>query len=150
MSSPGIYLLLFSLAQDVELTIGRLGVRRFSAGCYGYIGSGMAGVESRVRRHLRPHHRTHWHLDYLLPQGTPLTVIVGYTAQRVECAVAQSLARQFDIITGFGSSDCRCPGHLFYSSFRAPLSGAGLSAMVHHGCSAAITPLEQITGPTGS
>ena len=35
--------------------------------------------------------------------------------EKVECFIAGMLSRKFDSIPKFGSSDCKCRSHLFYS-----------------------------------
>ena len=64
---------------------------------------------------MRPHSRPHWHIDYLLPHATPIAVIVGLTEKRLECSLARQLIEQFVVFRGFGSSGCRCSGHLLHA-----------------------------------
>lgn len=131
---PGIYLLLFRLAEEVEVVVARLGKLAFPKGWYGYVGSGMGGVGSRVRRHLRLHDHPHWHLDYLLPHGTATAVVVAQTPERLECSLAGSLATSLRVFPRFGSSDCRCPGHLFTSCGFATVVKASVDGMKVVGC----------------
>jgi len=131
---PGVYALLFHLDWDRRLGVGHLGCSFFPQGWYAYVGSAMAGLERRLRHHLRPHRRPHWHIDYLLPQGRLAAVIVGYTANRLECALARTLADGFRTFHRFGSSDCRCLGHLFHARSRCPLSHTTLKALKGLGC----------------
>ncbi len=138
---PGIYVLLFVLKRDMKATVGKLGTLEFPAGCYGYVGSGMKGAEARVRRHLRPHPRASWHLDYILPQSGPAAAILGHTANALECPLAQSLGRDFQVYPRFGSSDCRCPGHLFRSGDLGILAKASLDALEEFGCAIKVLPL---------
>ena len=135
---PGINILLFNLANELELPVGRLGVIRFPVGWYGYVGSGMNEVEARVRRHLRTHVRPHWHLDYLLRHCVPDSVIIGHTRECLECGMAGALGRGFQVFGRFGSSDCPCPGHLFHSRRMEALADAGLDGMKSMGCSPTI------------
>lgn len=138
---PGIYVLLFSLTQDETVTVGKLGTLKFPVGGYAYVGSGMKGAEARVRRHLRTHPRASWHLDYLLPIGEPVAAILGHTADRLECPLAQVLGHQFQVIPRFGSSDCRCSGHLFQSADSESLAKATLDALERFGCAIKVLPL---------
>lgn len=138
---PGIYVLLFELAEATVVTVGRLGNVAFPAGWYAYVGSAMSGLELRVRRHLRPHGRPHWHLDYLLPRGVPAAVVTGQMSASLECSLAASLAQRFQVFRRFGSSDCRCAGHLFHSAEFAALADAALAGMKTLGCAPAITEL---------
>ncbi|HXH11805.1 MAG TPA: GIY-YIG nuclease family protein [Alphaproteobacteria bacterium] len=131
---PGVYALLFHLDRDRRLGVGHLGCSSFPRGWYAYVGSAMAGLDRRLRHHLQPHRRPHWHIDYLLPQGRLAAVIVGYTANRLECALASALAADFRAFHRFGSSDCRCPGHLFHARSRGHLSHTTLKALEDLGC----------------
>jgi hypothetical protein len=62
-------------------------------------------------------------------------VVAAETHQRVECLLAAFLAQRFHVVHRFGSSDCRCAGHLFWSEVRAPLLDAMLEAVREVGCS---------------
>ena len=42
-------------------------------------------------------------------------VIYAPTQERLECELARRLEEVFRSFPGFGSSDCRCPSHLFFS-----------------------------------
>ena len=37
---------------------------------------------------------------------------------RTECFLAWALAKEFDAVPGFGSSDCKCESHLYFASDR--------------------------------
>jgi Uri superfamily endonuclease len=138
---PGIYALLFVLTREMTVSVGRLGRVIFPGGCYAYVGSGMAGVGVRIRHHLRPHPRPRWHLDHLLPHGEPAAIIVGHTSRPLECPLATSLGRQFNVFRRFGSSDCRCPGHLFHHEELPPMAGAVLEAIQGLGCEPLVLPV---------
>ena len=94
----------------------------------------MKGAEARVRRHLRPHQRPTWHLDYLLPQGEAEAAIIGHTTGSLECPLAEYLGRSFQVFPGFGSSDCRCPGHLFQSIHLRTMAETATAALHLMGC----------------
>ena len=113
--AKGSYVLLIQLPEEQTITAGSRSAARFPGGCYAYVGSAMGGFEPRLRRHLRASKRPRWHIDYLLMKASISDVILGETDDRVECAIAQALSGQFDSIPGFGSSDCRCPSHLFFA-----------------------------------
>ena len=112
---PGAYGVLFELERGVTLATGRLGKIFYPRGWYVYVGSAMGGISGRLKHHLGPHTRIFWHIDYVLPQGTLIAVVVGETDQRVECQLASHLRERFTGFKRFGSSDCRCKGHLFMS-----------------------------------
>lgn len=140
---PGIYVLIFRLPEDLTIAVGRLGELRFGSGWYSYVGSGKSGVDARVRRHLRAHGRPHWHLDYLLPLGQPKAAIIGHTDDSLECPLARHLEQYFRVVPRFGSSDCRCSGHLFHSPERAPLQDAAVQGMTALGCPPVLTPVHR-------
>lgn len=131
----GVYGLLFEISRQLAVPTGRLGVRTYPVGWYAYIGSALGGISGRIRHHLRTHKRPHWHIDYLLPHGELSAIVVAETHQRVECLLAAFLAQRFRVVHRFGSSDCGCAGHLFWSEARAPLLDAMLEAVQEVGCS---------------
>ena len=136
---PGIYVLIFELPVQTEVCVGRLGSINFPNGWYAYVGSAMGGLSARVRRHLRAHNRPQWHLDYLLPRGVPYAVVTSQTRDSLECSLAKSLSQGFETVRRFGSSDCRCPGHLFHSCGFAPVLKASVDGMKGVGCTPIIT-----------
>jgi len=81
-----------------------------------YVGSAMGGFE-RVNRHLRMAEgrgTPRWHIDQILQQVPPQRIYLVPSRERLECQIAQHLAGRFPVaLEGFGSSDCRCPSHLF-------------------------------------
>lgn len=116
-NTPGVYLLLLSLPAGVEAQIGRLRRIDFGPGLYAYAGSalGPGGLAARLKRHASGAGRCHWHIDYLLPHAHLLGALAREHPQRLECTwAAWAGARAQACISGFGSSDCACPGHLFF------------------------------------
>ncbi|MFH1820939.1 MAG: GIY-YIG nuclease family protein [Methanobacteriota archaeon] len=113
---PGTYALLIYVPYDLSLKIGQLGTVNFKRGYYSYIGSALGGISARVRRHLREKKKVHWHIDHLLLHTRAIDVIAARSKGRKECAVTAELAKHLTSIKGFGSSDCDCESHLFYSS----------------------------------
>ena len=126
----GSYLLLIELPEDHDIAVGSLGVVRFPRGDYAYVGSALGGFKSRLNRHLRKEKIPKWHIDYLLRQdevpkshidnrlqrAALKSIIICETEERVECVIAQALRRRFESIPSFGSSDCKCPSHLFFTT----------------------------------
>ncbi len=98
------------------LAVGRLGLHRFPAGLYVYAGSGLKGVESRVKRHLSKKKTKRWHIDYLTAAARTLDFIAFESERRIECDLAASMQRLGGkhTVKGFGSSDCHCESHLIY------------------------------------
>jgi Uri superfamily endonuclease len=116
---PGIYILL--LYGEGRIRIGSLGIITFTPGFYGYVGSALGpGGLARVLRHIRTASsvgkKPRWHIDYLLmdPGFRLFRVYCAMTSEKLECPLAQAL--HLPTIHGFGSSDCCCEGHLFFSS----------------------------------
>ena len=112
----GSYILLIRLPRDKIIRVGCLGALSFSAGYYGYVGSAMSGLKSRLNRHLRRDKRVHWHIDYLLEEAVISGIIVARAEERTECLIARALSGEFSIVSGFGASDCSCPSHLFWAT----------------------------------
>jgi len=111
----GVYVLIIEVGRPMEIEIGQLRKVKFEPGTYAYVGSALGGIEARLWRHLRRKKRAHWHIDHLLGYQDVRVkgAYVLETTEAMECRVAQALAREFPIVSGFGSSDCRCKGHLF-------------------------------------
>jgi len=116
---PGTYILIFSNT-SAEVVVGSLGALAFSSGYHVYVGSALGpGGLARVSRHIRLSRlrdkNPRWHIDYLLTDDrfSLIQVYCEHTSDRLECPLARDLDMQ--VIPGFGSSDCSCPGHLFYS-----------------------------------
>lgn len=115
MENSGVYLLLIELLDDREIEVGRLGKIEFKTGYYVYVGSGRRGLTKRIERHLRKAKRIHWHIDYLLRFSRVIEAIPIETGKSLECELAGELSEKLQPIRRFGSSDCKCPSHLFYS-----------------------------------
>jgi Uri superfamily endonuclease len=104
------------ITSTIEIEVGRLGRLSFEPGVWAYVGSafGPGGLAARLGRHLIGSRRTHWHIDHLLVTGEVIGVLVSAHDSRLECEWAGwTAARTVRSVGGFGSSDCRCPSHLF-------------------------------------
>ena len=97
------------------MEVGVLGPVAFPKGFYAYCGSAMVGLAARINRHLRRKKKVRWHVDYLLAKGRITKVLSAETNERLECQLAKGLGNAFNHYPGFGSSDCGCPSHLFFS-----------------------------------
>jgi Uri superfamily endonuclease len=111
----GSYILLIEIPHEVNVQVGALGSLTFPKGFYAYCGSAMGGLGARINRHLRREKKIRWHVDYLLEKGMIKKVLSAVTNERLECRLAEGLGNAFNNYTGFGSSDCDCPSHLFFS-----------------------------------
>jgi Uri superfamily endonuclease len=125
-SSPGTYALVLALQAPIELQIGCLGRIRFDSPFYLYFGSafGPGGLKARLKHHLQPVRRAHWHIDYLRQEAEVLGAWYSSDRARLECYWANmALAhRGVSLVPRFGSSDCRCQSHLLAVSRRPNLS----------------------------
>lgn len=123
---PGTYILLLQECRGRRLQIGQLGPLRTREGYYLYVGSafGPGGLRARVARHLRDEKSPHWHIDYLAPQEHWLEVWFTVHPRPVEHRTAGWLADGPGLQParpGFGTSDCRCRTHLFFSPLKPTL-----------------------------
>jgi Uri superfamily endonuclease len=111
----GIYALAISVSKDVVVKVGALRDIQFQKGFYVYVGSAQNSIEKRAARHLKKIKRKFWHIDYMLDaDGVVIQKVFQKSGARSEeCKVAERLSRMGIVIEGFGSSDCRCRGHLF-------------------------------------
>lgn len=111
----GSYLLLGFLPENLTLSIGSLGKRFFRKGFYVYVGSAMNSLSQRINRHLRLKKSTHWHIDMIAPFLKNMVPLRIESSERLECLIAERLQNIADAtVSRFGSSDCHCPGHLFW------------------------------------
>jgi Uri superfamily endonuclease len=112
----GVYILFLRALDDVRMRVGGLGEIELEKGLYAYIGSAQNNLEKRVARHRSKAKKPQWHIDYLT--ASDKVVVEGACAYELpreyECKMAEFLARiSQKPVRRFGSSDCRCPGHLF-------------------------------------
>ena len=119
-SRKGTYVVGAHCAQAGEVVIGSLGMLRYQPGFYYYVGSafGPGGLRARLRHHLQPAGKCHWHYDYLKSRVTVASVWVTSEADRVEHEWAGLLAGGFATtipLPGFGASDCQCQTHLYHA-----------------------------------
>ena len=115
--AKGSYVLVLEILQEQRVTVGKLGEVYLSPGYYLYFGSALGGLEGRVRRHLRPNKKLHWHIDFLTAVAPVTEVWWAVDEERKECAwAAYALGRDGVTAPGprFGSSDCRCKTHLVH------------------------------------
>ncbi|WP_340820167.1 DUF123 domain-containing protein [Methanolobus sp. WCC4] len=123
ISEKGVYCLVFKNEDHIPDT-GRFEGIRFRHGYHVYVGSALgSGGLKRLKRHvllsLMKDKRPRWHVDHLSLSSRFDLVCVVYAVvdEPIECKLSGKLneALSGDIIRGFGSSDCKCPSHLFHS-----------------------------------
>lgn len=115
-SDVGVYIAVFYLPKDRTIQIGRFGRFRFLQGVYFYVGSAQRNLSARIERHNRKKKTLHWHIDYLSARSHMLGAITIPGLRKLECKLAKKLSSMFELaVPGFGASDCKCGGHLFYA-----------------------------------
>jgi|YelNatPaOPRAMG01_1025707.scaffolds.fasta_scaffold00934_36 Uri superfamily endonuclease len=119
----GLYVLILRVPSARESRIGAWGTVWARPGYYAYVGRSKRNLPARLRRHLgREGKRRRWHIDHFLDVSEPVEVWI-LTGSWDECALAERLAvlgGSRDGLQGFGSSDCRCRGHLLRFGPRRP------------------------------
>jgi len=122
-SEKGSYLLLLKLLEPIEIRVGKLGRIGFERGWYAYAGSafGPGGLAARLKHHLRPVQKRHWHIDYLRDEAIVMAIWMAQGPPSREHDWAWILAKRpwsGKWVRGFGCSDCKCPSHLVYFDHR--------------------------------
>jgi len=119
-SQKGTYALIFQANQEFACKVGKRGNFKGHPGSYVYLGSafGAGGVGARLSHHLKLSSNPHWHLDYIRPYMQPVAVCYSNSPIRQEhqwATVISNIANAECPMHKFGSSDCACSSHLFYS-----------------------------------
>jgi len=129
----GAYVLLLQLKDKRTLVIGALGEYHFQSGFYAYVGSALGpGGFQRILRHIRvskgDNNVRKWHIDYLSSVSTIIEAHKVFTHERLECAIATLMLNDLgrSSMRGFGSSDCKCRSHLFYSEKLAEIKNVAI------------------------
>ncbi|MFW5691835.1 MAG: GIY-YIG nuclease family protein [Chloroflexota bacterium] len=136
----GTYVLILNLPESQSVTAGRLGTFDFTAGWYAYVGSafGPGGLRGRLRHHLAPVKKPHWHVDYLRAVA-PVREVWALASTDVYEHVWATVFGKYPgaaiAVPRFGASDCRCAAHLIY------LPGKPLAAEFHLMTGAQVTVL---------
>ena len=109
----GSYVLIAKINEPRRIKVGKLGEIYFKKGYYAYVGSALNSLEKRIGRHIRKEKKLRWHIDYLLQHASIKKIFYKESNEKEECMIAS----KFDLsyIPKFGSSDCNCKSHLFYS-----------------------------------
>ncbi len=115
MVQGGTYIAVFHLPKRQRIRVGRLGSFWFERGVYFYAGSARRNLLARMERHGRKDKPLRWHIDYLSVHAGMTGAMLVPEGRVPECELAAELLRLYEqAVPGFGSSDCRCRGHLFY------------------------------------
>ena len=124
--NTGTYILLLHLPTDEILTIGKLGTFDFPAGWYAYAGSafGPGGLVGRLKHHLQPVDRPHWHIDYLRQVAQLKEIWLSPDTESRERDWADlmlAIPGATTLVEGFGAADSDRETHLFYFDVRPSL-----------------------------
>ncbi|MEF8848423.1 MAG: GIY-YIG nuclease family protein [Candidatus Thermoplasmatota archaeon] len=113
----GSYILIIKLPETQTISFGKNKENVFKRGYYAYVGSAMNGIKNRINYHLKKarNKKMHWHIDYLSRKGKIIDIFIKKNLMKEECKIAKSLNENLQGISGFGSTDCSCKSHLFYS-----------------------------------
>ena len=112
----GVYITVLNMPRDQLIRVGQLGQLHFRQGVYFYVGSAQRNLSKRLERHGRKKKALRWHIDYLSAKAKMLGAITIAGPRELECQLAKKLGGMFELaVPGFGASDCRCGGHLFYA-----------------------------------
>ena len=115
-ADKGGYILVIRLDSSKMIEVGSLGRLDFPSGYYIYAGSSLSSLSARVRRHLRKKKRSFWHIDYLTSHSSYIKAFPIRSLEKIECDMAENLSKYYrGLFKGFGSSDCNCDTHLFFS-----------------------------------
>lgn len=117
----GTYALILRSRTNKSVQVGKWGKLGMRKGYYVYVGSafGSGGIRARVLRHCLVVKPVHWHIDYLRPSACPIEVVYSYDVVKLEHQWARALKdmNSASSIIGFGSSDCQCESHLFFTPY---------------------------------
>jgi sugar fermentation stimulation protein A len=114
LRDEGLYLLVIRLDERLTLPLPAGYNGDYPPGFYVYVGSAKKGLAKRIERHKRKRKKLHWHIDHLLKRARLVEALPIRSAGIEECRLARMVEKVTDrTIPGFGSSDCRCRGHLF-------------------------------------
>ena len=139
----GAYLLVLSLNRRRRVEVGALGSKVFEKGYYIYVGSALSNLSKRIGRHRRrgKGKALKWHIDYLREVAALHGVLPIRSSGDLECEIAGDLEGLHDVeggdgggvevVKGFGASDCRCPGHLFYSE-KDPMDSTDFHRLIQY------------------
>jgi len=112
------------LDTERKINTGRLGDLNFPSGFYIYVGSALGGFKSRIKRHLSKGKTLKWHIDYFLNEARILQIVLCITEKPLECVLAQALSEDLLPVPRFGSSDCKCKSHLYFSDNERDLNSS--------------------------
>lgn len=111
----GSYLLLLHLPRKKKIKMGKLGERVLQGGYYIYIGSAQQNLTRKINGHRREKKNPQEPIDYLSSHARIYRDLPIRTADDLECTLAEEIRKIALEIPSFGSSDCSCSSHLFWT-----------------------------------
>lgn len=118
VAERGTYALILEAGVNKSIKVGKLGKLDIEPGFYIYIGSafGPGGLKARLRHHLKPATKPHWHIDYLRRFARVIEIWYTDDGRRREqdwVVNVEKLPATLMVHPGFGASDSRNISHLF-------------------------------------
>lgn len=116
--TAGTYVLVMENDACKKIRIGKRGHLQLNPGYYLYVGSafGPGGILARTAHHQKVQDSPRWHIDYLRQYADLLEIWYSFDPQKREHEWAGLLKLEMVVpMPGFGSSDCQCTSHLFFS-----------------------------------
>lgn len=116
----GTYVLRLVVHWETVIEVGSLGELTLQPGIYLYCGSalGPGGLAARIAHHSKFVKSPRWHIDYLTFASSLSEVWYVESEEKLEhrwAGVFSKIEWVEEGPAGFGSSDCRCATHLFYT-----------------------------------
>ncbi len=119
--NSGLYCIIVTLGTKRRIKVGELGIFTFTPGTYLYVGSAKKGLSARVARHKKRLKPLRWHIDYLRSYSRWFGATM-YNGLINECMLVDKIKTLINgkiPVVSFGSSDCRCSGHLIQTRLSA-------------------------------
>ena len=116
LKNTGCYMLILEISKRNTIEMRTLGRLTIEPGYYIYVGRAKRNLKQRIAYHKRRAKKFHWHIDYLTNISKKIQALPIRLPDAPECEIASKLSKYFKPIDGFGSTDCPCKSHLFYSS----------------------------------
>ncbi len=111
----GIYLLVLNLPENVDISVGKLGINHFEKGTYFYIGRAKGGFSKRILRYFSKIQHKKWYIDYLLEKAKPIGIFFMDNYFNEENFADKMAKIYLSPIKSFGSTDTKAFSHLFYT-----------------------------------
>lgn len=116
----GTYIIVAYCSKPKTISVGARGQIKMIRGYYFYVGSafGPGGLSARLKHHLSPSPKPHWHFDYLKQCLKIHSIWYTCDLERHEHEWAKILLNAEGVsipVKGLGASDCNCASHFIYS-----------------------------------